>query len=376
MSPPGFHDSRQFAWAAESFDMGYDPLIENPQNPRGHQLNYPRIWHLPFYLGIDESHTNIIGTIVVIIFFIGIGLFWFSRKFSNLTYLMLFAVFLSPAVMLGLERSNIELIIFSVLSLAILVNYHSSIPALLIFILAAILKIYPAFGFIYLLKEDKKRFWTLFLSAMIIFIVYGIISLNDFMQVYKTTPKLVNSSFGMHVWWMGIQHGRVFAVPLSENSIMIFRTASYVISLLIVAAALFLGIRKCSADYKSGKHLDAFRVGTGIYIACFLLMNTHDYRLIFLIFTVPQLVEWLRVKKKGILNIPLITLISIVTSMWNAFIMRFLGRKMTFVIEESCNWIILACLLYLFFASSPAWFIDHIRRPLSSITRHGKQPAD
>ena len=116
LSPPGFFDSRQFTWAAESHALGYDPLVDNPVHPRGMKLNYPSIWHLLFNLGINESHTNIFGSIVVILFFIGIGIFWFSRKFDNITYMFLCAALLSPAVMLGIERSNIELILFFIFS--------------------------------------------------------------------------------------------------------------------------------------------------------------------------------------------------------------------------------------------------------------------
>ncbi len=217
IDPPGFHDSRQFAWASESFTQGYDPLIENPNNPAGHQLNYPRIWHVFFHLGINESHTNIIGTTVVFLFFIGIGIFWFSKKFDNLTYFALFIAFLSPAVMLGVERSNIELVLFSVLAIALLANYRSSISGFFIVIFGSILKLYPIFGLLYLLKENKRRFWVLFLSGLGIFLLYGLISLNDFKQVFSTTPKLVNSSFGINVWWMGIRHPRVFSIPLSES---------------------------------------------------------------------------------------------------------------------------------------------------------------
>jgi hypothetical protein len=376
IDPPGFLDSRQFAWASEAYAMGYDPLIENPVNPRGHQLNYPRIWHIFFHLGINESHTNIIGTIIVVLFLFGIGIFWFSKKFNNLTYLILFIVFLSPAVMLGVERSNIELILFSILALAILVNYYYSIPALLIFMFASVLKLYPVFGFIYLLKENKKRFWRLFLSAIGGFIIYGIISFGDFKQVFETTPKLVNSSFGIHVWWMGLRNGRIFAIPLSESAVTFFTVFSYILSILIVGLTWFYGMREpYQKNYIPGEHIDAFRVGAGIFIACFLLMNTHDYRLIFLIFTVPQLVAWLRDKERGVLFVPLITLVSIVLSMWNAFIMHFLGRKITFVIEEFCNWIILAGLFYLVISSLPDWFRDYLRRPYSGIKSINKTIA-
>ncbi len=365
--PPSFLDSRQFAWASESSAMGYDPLVENPANPRGQQLNYPRIWQLLFALGINESHTNIIGTIVVLLFFIGIATFWFSRKFDNLTYLILFIAFLSPAVMLGIERSNIELVLFFVLSVALSINYFSSISALLIFILASILKLYPVFGFVYLLKENKKKFWTLFLSASGIFILYGILSIEDFMHVYHTTPKSVGSSFGINVWWMGLRHSRFFNLPISDGLALFLKVLSYTTAFVILAAALFFSMRrKDNRLFSEAKYIDAFRVGAGIYIGCFLTMNTHDYRLIFLFFTIPQLVAWMRDKDKGISFVSQITLAAMLFSLWSFFVMRFLRLKSTFLMEELCNWIMLAGLLYLFLSSLPNWFRDYLRWPFSS----------
>jgi hypothetical protein len=364
LDPPGFHDSLQYAWASESFAQGYDPLIENPNNPAGHQLNYPRIWHIFFYLGINESHTNIIGTAVVLIFFIGIGIFWFSNEYDNLTYYALFIAFLSPAVMLGVERSNIELILFTVLAAAILASFRSSILAFVVIIFGSILKLYPIFGLIYLIKENKRKFWTLFLTGLGIFILYGLFSLNDLRQVFLTTPKLVNSSFGINVWWMGIRHPRVFGIPLSGDVTMFFKVATYVIAFLIAGLTLFLGTRRRVPGYlRQVRHIDAFRIGAGIYVGCFLLMNTHDYRLIFLIFTIPQLVEWYLDSKKKLFSVPAIALIAMGFSIWNAFIMRFIGRPATFVIEESCNWIMLATFLYLLFASMPEWFLKYLRWP-------------
>ena len=364
----GFLDSRQLAWASESFAQGYDPLIENPNNPAGHQLNYPRIWHLLFAFGINESHTNLIGSIVVILFFIGIGIFWFSRKFDNFTYLILSIVILSPAVMLGIERSNIELILFFILSLALTINYRSSISALSLFIFASILKLYPVFGFIYLLKENKKRFWILFISALGIFFIYAALSFNDFIRVYSTTPKLVGSSFGINIWWMGLRHGRFFNLPLSDSLALSLKIFSYVTALLTLAVTLFLSMRnKENRLLSEAQYIDAFRVGAGIYIGCFLLMNTHDYRMIFLIFTIPQIVAWLREKKRDISLVSKTTLAAMMFSLWSFFVMHFLGRKITFAMEEFSNWIMLAGMLYLFFASLPEWFRNYLRRPSSRI---------
>ncbi|MBI4699061.1 MAG: hypothetical protein HY758_09225, partial [Nitrospirae bacterium] len=106
LDPPGFFDARQMAMASESYAKGYDPLVQNSQYKGGNRLNYPRIWHLLFALGINQSHTNLIGVITVLIFFIGLGLFWFSNKIDDLTCSILSVAFLSSSVMLGVERGN------------------------------------------------------------------------------------------------------------------------------------------------------------------------------------------------------------------------------------------------------------------------------
>ncbi len=361
---PGFHDSRQFAWASEAHAQGYDPLIENPINPKGHQLNYPRIWHIFFHLGINESHTNIIGTIVILLFFLGIGIFWFTNRFNSVTYLFLSVVFLSPATMLGVERSNIELIIFFILSLALTIGRRSAITSTALIEFASILKVYPVFSFVYLLRENKKKFWILFLMALGIFTIYALLTFDDLMQVYKTTPQLVGSSFGINVWWRGLSHRRFLNLPISDELNFFFKIISYVTAFLILLLTSFFSIRQKAKDITDNSYyIDAFRVGSAIYIGCFLLMNTHDYRLIFLIFTIPQIIEWSTGKIKGISSIPLITLVAILFSLWSFFIMRFLGRKITFVMEEFSNWVILAGLLFLFIASLPEWFKEYLKRP-------------
>jgi hypothetical protein len=366
LDPPGFRDSRQFAWASEAHSQGYDSLIENPANPTGQQLNYPRIWHLLFALGINEGHANIMGSIVIILFFIGIGTFWFSRKFDNLTYIVISIVLLSPSSMLGVERSNIELIIFFIISLALLVCNYSNISALFLLLFASILKIYPVFSFIFLLKENRRKFWTLFLSVLGIFIFYAVLSLNDLIQVYHTTPKLAGSSFGMNVWWRGLNHSRFLDLHLPDNVIHVLRVLSYVMVILIFAGTLFHSLRiKDVSRFSQGAYLDAFRAGAGIYIGCYIVINNMDYRLIFLIFTIPQLVSWLYATGKSFSLVPLFTLSAMFFSLWSTFTMRFLGRKVTFILEEISNWLILTGLLYLLLASLPDWLRNFPRQPFS-----------
>jgi hypothetical protein len=369
--PPGFYDTRQFAMGAESYYQGYDPLLKNPANDRGQRLTYPRIWHVLFPLVVDQSRTNIMGSIIVIIFFIGLGIFWFSNKFDNLTYLFLSAIALSPPVMLGIERANNELIIFFILSLALMVNHYSRISGLLLFLFASILKFQSALGFIYLIKEEKRRFWTLFLSALGLFALYMLLIKDDLYYIFTAISQGVSSSYGMNVWWKGIGHRRFFNLPIPESTEMILQVLSYIVALIIIVVTLYLSLRQKNKEtYIHGRYIDAFRVGAAIYIGSYLLLTNNDYRLIFMIFTVPQMVSWIRDKQSHIALVPRITFAVMLFSLWSNFVMRFLGRNLTFVMEEFSNWIILAGLLFLFFSSLPVWFTDYVRWPFSPAKRH------
>jgi hypothetical protein len=363
-------DARQIGVAAELYAQGYDPLKENLFNSAGRYqgLNYPRIWHILFATGINQSHAYLIGSIFAILFLIGVGIFWFSREFDNLTYFILSILILSPPVILGIERGNIEMVIFFVLAAALIIYYYSSISTVLLVIFASFLKLYPVFAFAVLLKEQKKKFWVLFITACVICISYVLFTLDDLKQIYLIQPQNPKSSYGLNVFWMGLTHPRILNLQLSHNVIMAFKVFSYISVIAIFIGALIFSLRTYNSNmFYQGKHLDAFRVGAGIYIGCFLLGTNYDYRLIFLIFTIPQLVAWLRNKEKEILFVPLITLFAIVFSLWSFFIERFIRQKLTFLLEEFSNWIILAGLLYLFFASLPDWFNDYLRRPLSKI---------
>jgi len=372
--PPSFLDSRQIAIAAESYAKGYDPLDKNLLGQKGYYgLNYPRIWHILFAFGINQSHTNLIGSIIVILFFTGIGIFWFSNKFTNLTYLILPIIIISPVVMLGIERGNIELVILFVLSVALFINYYSNISAVSLFLFASILKLYPVFSFVYLLRENKKRFCILFGLAFVIFTTYMLFTLDDFKQIYLLHPKNAKSSFGLNVFWMGLTHPRILNLQLSADVIMIFKILSYIALMLILLGALIFSIKNYNKNIsKQANHLDAFRVGASIYIGCFLLGNNYDYRLIFLIFTIPQLVIWLNTEQDKISKIPLVTLSAIIFSCWSYVLERIIGIKLTFVLEELSNWIVLSGLLYLFLVSLPDWFMDYLRRPFSLISRFNK----
>lgn len=360
-----FNDVLMMTVASESFALGHDPLYNNPQHPWNKKLNYPKIWHILFLLDIDRNHTNLIGCISVFLFFIGLGIFLLSDYYSHLTIFLIAIIVISPSIMLGIERGNIELIIFLILSLALLIGNHSSIAALLILIFASFLKLYPVFSFTYTLKENKDKFRVFFLSALSIFSIYMLFNWEDFKQIFSSTPKIAKSSYGLNVIWMGLTHPRILDMELSDTTILAVRILTYIILAIIFIAALLFAIKAGGSDrFKNDDYIDAFRIGAAIYIGCFILGNNFDYRFTFLIFTIPQLVSWLTTNRKTYSPFILTTLFSIVFSCWNYVVKRIVGMKTGFILEEISNWVLLYCLVYLFINSAPEWFIDYLKKPL------------
>jgi hypothetical protein len=255
-------------------------------------------------------------------------------------------------------------------ALAVSLSYFSRFAGLFLLMFASVLNLFPIFGLFYLLKEKKRKFWSLFFSGLGLFIIYGLYSFNDFKQVYITTAHSAKVHYGINVYWMALNHHRIFNLHLQDDVIMAARILTYMTIAVILIVTLLLGIKKsASAKSENMQHLDFFRVGAIIYVGTFMLGTNVDYRLMFLIFTIPQLVSWIYIKEnKNKSLVPLITLSAIVFSCWNYVIKKYLlGMKIGFVLEETANCIILSGLLYLFLTSVPDWFGDFLRKPFSKI---------
>ena len=95
-------------------------------------------------------------------------------------------------------------------------------------------------------------------------------------------------------------------------------------------------------------YLSSFRLGAGIYIGTFLLGNNWDYRLIFLLFTLPQLLDW--VKRNKMAKYTLLAVLITFIHLWLVLIFPF-----AYFLDEFANWFVFAGLFYLVIVSLPGW---------------------
>ena len=112
---PLFADTHIVLAAAECNQKGYDVYRENPCDDLNRPHCYSRLWFVIGRTGLKTLHTNLVGGIVIAVFFCTSIIIVCPQ---DLREFLFFSILLfSPSIMLGVERANMDLLIFSLLAL-------------------------------------------------------------------------------------------------------------------------------------------------------------------------------------------------------------------------------------------------------------------
>ena len=362
MSPP-FADLRVITHGADSIARGLDPLVSNPGDPWGRPLNYPRIWQSLYSVGINKSHTIVLGLGIILSFLAGVVML--MPNASNTAYYLVTVALLSPAVLLGIERANVDLFIFFLVSLSIANAKRSLAMADGVILLATALKLYPIFGISLLLRGTKSQFIRHAIVVCAILFIYLIVTWSDLRLISHATPRASDLSYGMNVAWMRL-------AGINPTLGILLRIICSALALL-AACLLYAGcthrhIITPRENADDSLALDSFRVGSSIYLGTFVLGNNWDYRLVFLILCIPQLASWVASSSRRIKWLSMIAVFAMIVSMWYLVIgaawgllasallrwMPIAGVYPWFV-DEIFNWLLFLILSYLFSVSLPSW---------------------
>ena len=360
---PCFADMRCIPGGLESRSLGFDPLVKNPGDPWGRPMNYPRVW-LTLWASMNQSHVVYCGIALACLFFVSIFLF-VPHTISNVTASILMVSIFSPNVLFGVERGNVDLLMFFLLSVAIMcINKEHTITkviATVSLLTAFVLKLFPIFGIGLLLREKKWTVVKLGLFILSFVIIYSIVFYNDLMLIGQSKPRSSWFSYGVDILWMRANdHSLIFD--------KVVKVLSYVVVLICFAVVPYwvcsrkFGNTESIEDDKES--INAFRVGSGIYIGTFLFGSNFDYRLIFLLFVIPQLMLWSKSSSKSILIISRCIIAGIIFSLWELAI-RPIGPYVlledrtailpVFLLDVFSSWVIFFGLLFLFSYSLPTW---------------------
>lgn len=360
-----FYDLQVITHALDSYRQGNDPLSVFPKQSHliETMFNYPRIWYNLAYINIRGSHTTRFGIILVLVFFITI--FGFIKRINVSEAIIYGLILCSPAVMLLIERGNSDLIIFILLicaSFTVNGKLLSQSAAALIFLLSCFLKLYPIFAIGFFLRHNPRTCMIMCSLIIFLFCTYVFLNRQEISLIASATPRAISISYGAYIY-------ADYLVSTFNHSLsFVDKPLGHVlalITLLISAIVIFFAAMKLNYSVSgiSSKNIDAFRLGAGIYMGTYLLGNNWDYRLVFLILTIPAILNWCKTISY-FTNISLLALAGIILMMWNQIIYKVAYLKIlklpnpllpALTIEEISNYLLFLYFFYIFLLTLPAW---------------------
>lgn len=348
-----FMDLRVVTAGAQSHREGFDPMYRNPHDFIQRLVNYPRLWQAAYVFPIDESDTVWLGFACLGIFLV--TLFLALPPLSNAGVVGLLAALLSPAMMLGYERGNTDLLVFAVLALAVAAKRNALSYVLVLFAFA--LKLFPFAALAVLLGFGRRAAarwagWALAFAGF-----YAAFYFDDLVQIIATTPRGIWLSYGRNVIAMKLASDGAVWVPVVQ-----------VVAGLTVVGWVGLAVRRWwrAGDDLSGTDSAAtrgFRIGAACFVGTFLIGTNFAYKLAFVLLALPQLMAWARDGHGDLRGPARMALAGVYLSLW---IPMFewagadsrVGSGVPFWVAQSAHWLLFGATTWLLVRTAPAWLRD------------------
>lgn len=359
-----FLDFHLITGGAESYAAGSDPVTDNFKDVHpGRIFNYPRLWYLLLAGKVTNADAIPLGLGMLALFFLAVSLF--PGKIDRSTALLLTLATFSPAVLLGVERANVDLLFFALLAFALLAMEANLWLGVGLIFISAVFKLFPIIGVTVFLDQTPKSLRPILITGGL-FLIYLLLTFKDLAGMFGGTAKGDFASYGVTVFANKIFNETGWP---STNLNPIF----YLLAGVVFGVALWGGFRWKTSPEPETRLLRAFRMGAAIYIGTFFLGNNWDYRLTFLLFAIPQLWHWAR-QTHLIRQLAGLTLIGILLMLWHFFFyypviaLRPVALAI-YLLDEAFNWAVFGLLTYLFAASLPEWLTQPVRQSFHTLHR-------
>ncbi|MBL91789.1 MAG: hypothetical protein CMH56_08280 [Myxococcales bacterium] len=293
-----FGDLQSLVAAITCTNQGLDPMVINPCDVGSRGLLLPRTWLVFELLGLSAATIHWFAILFVAQLLIAFcALVGVARKQDAVLGALLC---FSPAVLLGIERVNSDLLTFVCLTLSAYLFSRSSraqhlLSAFVLF-LATALKLYPVVGVAMLCKGRSFKLWryaTVFLVLALLFVA----------AIWSDIEAIRSVDSNRHVYGVGHDMVWLHLFPLFSHATSLelihagWRLLEGVV--LAVIAVWLLRHRAALHDFgaflsrANGFHLNAFVLGSSCYLALFIMHSFYDYKLLLLVLIFPLLV-WVK----------------------------------------------------------------------------------
>lgn len=317
---PLFADLHAILSARECHTRGMNVFLNNPCDLMGRIHVYGSAWLSLSQLNAPSSLWLLGLTTNAAFMAIAVGVI---RPTSVSELLISCLILFSPAVTLGIERANNDIVIFILVavSAALLTSQYAlnRIFALLTICVAALLKIYPSILFgaaLFAIKKNRKEFVVILASSFLLVAWWLGMYANEILLLKDLVPKpLDHYVTGAKALFTYI--GRPFPAVLSI-SFAGFLAIFFVVIISFALWILFLLKKKIIAPPPRKSSYILFVFGLSILFFTYTINTNYDYRWIFFVFLIPLLFEIKRAERSSRLacNLVWLCLVCALVIMW------------------------------------------------------------
>jgi len=376
--PSLFFDARNVAAAAECRRLGYDPLVDNPCDPWERTIFYPRPWLALRWIGLDQSHTLLLGAAVVALAVL--ALLALLPRITVREGLVVAAAACSPAVMFAVERANMDLVIFAGLALAAVVWRRGSATAQYVAVglvlLMAMAKLYPVVALLAFLPARRRGVAAAAGGALAVFAGYAVITREDIATISAVAIQGQYNSYGARILLGRLYHGVVGDTWSGSRTVA---QALVLLAVVVVGLALWLALRRRRRvrpgpaprpPMDETAELMAFRMGALVYLGTFVAGNSFDYRLVCLLLVLPGLLRWpTGAGAEGAPTFPRATLGVVLLMLWIGAVSEQLRAW-----DELVSWALAGLLAVLLVRSVPIPTVLRPRPPGARLRHESRAP--
>jgi hypothetical protein len=258
--------------------------------------NYPSVWLHLGAIGISSTSTNAIGGLFIILLCASLLLIYDTQTVAS--GILAFTAVISPPVLLGVERGNIDVLIFaaSVMTLYLMAK-RTGLGATVIqcgvIAFLTVLKIYPIAGATVLARR-RLGYAGIALTGLVAAIgLLGLVGPGELRAIAQNTPQSIALSYGdMPIFLAAYEHGLLPAIFESGA----LRVIAGMTALALAGIAILLSLRCSGILRRVLPPLDPATATGAVAMSCvsvfcfsFLLGSNWDYRLVFLLGVLPAL---------------------------------------------------------------------------------------
>jgi hypothetical protein len=241
--------------------------------------------------------------------------------------------------MLAVERANMDIALFSLIAVSLLFWRRFPGPARvgspILVLIGATAKIYPVFALpAFVFMRNRAASQTALLCGAA-FGAYVVFSLRDIIHVAEIATQGQLFSYGARILPAHLYH-QIGADQWTGPAALKQLLAA--LPLVVIAAVIVLLVQRRlrpQFEQTAAASLLGFHVGALIYLGTFMTANNFDYRLVFLLLTLPQLIEWASSPTHRFSSLASMTLVAVIVLLWVGSLSQWLNLW-----DELASWVV------------------------------------